>query len=226
MIKAVGENSLIHNTVTSYGENTIGSHCMILENVILGHPTTDILLEMREKKKFIHDFTYLGTSIGDHVIIRSEGIIYRNVTIGNNTRTGHKVLIRENCTLGHNVMVGTGTVMDSDVTIGNFVSIQSTVYLSTGCVIEDKVFLGPNCVLLNDKYPIRVKEGLKPPVIRKGASIGGNVTVLPGVVVGEGALVAGGAVVTRDVPPWHLAVGSPARFEELTEALRVLNEIE
>jgi len=225
MIVSVGENTYIHSTTITYGNNAIGSHCVILEHVVLGHPTSDILVDMREKKKFIHDFEYPGTSLGDHCIIRSEAILYRNVKIGNNARTGHKVLIRENTEIGSFVMIGTNTVIDNNVRIGDRVSMQTGVYVSTGCLIEDHVFLGPNCVLLNDKYPIRTDAGLTPVTLRKGASIGGNATILPGVTVGEGAMVAAGALVTKDVPAWHLAIGSPARFEELPEKLRVLNRI-
>lgn len=225
MLIDVGENTFIHNTVMTYGKNRVGGHCVILEHVVLGHPTSDILVKMREKKKFIHDFEYFGTMLGDHCIIRSETFIYKNVEIGHHARTGHKVLIRENTKVGNHVMIGTNTVIDNNVSIGSHVSMQSGVYLSTGCILEDYVFLGPNCVLLNDKYPIRTEQDLTPVVIKQGASIGGNASILPGVTVGEGALVGAGATVTKDVPPWHLAVGSPASFRELSPELRVQNRI-
>ena len=99
-------------------------------------------------------------------------------------------------------------------------SLQSLVYIPTGVVIEDDVFIGPNAVLTNDPYPPHGGDHLKGPVIRKGASIGANATILPGVVIGEGALVAAGAVVTHDVPPRMLAIGSPARFRELPAGAR------
>jgi acetyltransferase-like isoleucine patch superfamily enzyme len=87
------------------------------------------------------------------------------------------------------------------------------------------VFIGPNVVFTNDKFPIRTKAPLAAPRICRGASIGANATILPGVVVGRGALVAAGAVVTRDVPAWHMAVGSPARFTKLPRHLRRQNQI-
>jgi acetyltransferase-like isoleucine patch superfamily enzyme len=121
-------------------------------------------------------------------------------------------------------MVGTGSVIDADVTIGSNVSIQSSVYISNGCVCEDKVFLGPNCSLLNDKYPVR-RGNLESPRICEGASVGGNATILPGVVVGKGAMVAAGAVVTKNVPDWHLALGNPATFQRLDDSLMVENKI-
>jgi acetyltransferase-like isoleucine patch superfamily enzyme len=116
-------------------------------------------------------------------------------------------------------------VIDGNCRIGSHVSIQSNVYIPTNTVIEDYVFLGPCCVLANDKYPVRVPYDLKGPVIRKGASVGANATLLPGIEVGEGAMVAAGALVTKNVPPWKLAIGCPAKIAELPEALKTANRI-
>jgi acetyltransferase-like isoleucine patch superfamily enzyme len=225
MLSEVGEGTLIHDSVISYGRNIIGKDCIILEKVILGYPTTEILVNMREQKRFAEAYDYFGCQLGNNVIIRSEAIIYRNVVIGNYSRTGHKVLIREDSIIGDNVLVGTNVVIDKNVRIGNHVSIQSTVYIPTNTIIEDYVFLGPNCVFLNDKFPVRIENELRGPTICKGATVGGNATIFPGVTVGEGAFVSAGALVLEDVPPWHLAKGAPAKFIELPEKLRILNKI-
>jgi acetyltransferase-like isoleucine patch superfamily enzyme len=199
---------------------------MLMENVILGYPTSDIFLQLRDNKDDIESLQYQGCRIGSNTILRPGVSVYKDSVIGNDVRTGHNVLIRERCVIGNNVLLGTNVVVDNNTTIGSFVSIQSSVYIPTGTIIEDYVFLGPNCVLLNDMYPIRIKDApLKAPIIRKGASIGGNATLLPGIEVGEGALVAASAVVTKNVPPWHLAAGSPARFTKLKKDLQVLNHI-
>jgi acetyltransferase-like isoleucine patch superfamily enzyme len=87
------------------------------------------------------------------------------------------------------------------------------------------VFLGPNVVITNDPYPVRTGSGLDPVRLCRGATIGGNATLCPGIVVGEGAFVAAGAIVTRDVPPWHLAIGGPARFRPLPKSLKMRNKI-
>jgi acetyltransferase-like isoleucine patch superfamily enzyme len=225
MSKVVGKGTLIHDSVIMYGENSIGEDCIILENVILGYPTTEILIKMREKKKFAEEFDFPGCRLGHNVIIRSEGIIYSDVVMGNYSRTGHKVLIREDSVIGDNVLVGTNVVIDRNVKIGHNVSIQSTVYIPTNTIIEDYVFLGPNCVFLNDKFPMRMETELKGPRICKGVTIGGNATIFPGVTVGEGAFVAAGALVLVDVPAWHLAKGVPAKFFELPEELKIMNKI-
>ena len=225
MIERYGRGCLLHESLKTYGRNWIGAHTMVLEQVVLGYPTSDVLLNIMARKTRHEDLMYRGVRVGSRCIIRSEAVIYRDVEIGNFVRTGHKVLIRERCRIGNHVLVGTNVVIDNDTVIGSRVSIQSMVYIPTGTIIEDRVFIGPNVVFTNDKFPIRIKAPLTAPRICRGASIGGNATILPGVVVGRGALVAAGAVVTRDVPPWHLAVGAPARFSPLPRHLRRVNQI-
>jgi len=224
MIKEIGENTLVHHSVISYGENSVGSYCLILENVILGFPTVECLVELREHHRFVYEFDFFGVELSDHTIIRSDCTLYRDIRAGHHFRTGHRVLIRENSRIGNNVVVGSHSVLDASVKLGNNVCIQSHVCISSGCVCEDDVFLGPNSTLLNDKYPVR-KGCIEPVRVCRGASLGGNVTILPGVVVGEGAMVGAGSVVTKDVPPWHLAVGNPARFSRLDESLITWNKL-
>ena len=192
------------------GTNTIGKNTIVSDNVTLGFPSREHL----GKEEFP------GTTIGADGMLRSGTIIYSDVVIGNHFSTGHNVMIREKTTIGDHVAVGTNTIIEGNVTIGNNVSLQSLVYIPTGVLIEDDVFIGPNAVLTNDPYPPHGGDNLKGPVIRKGASIGANATLVPGVEIGEGALVAAGAVVTRDVPPRMLAIGTPARFRDLPEGAK------
>ena len=221
-----GLSVYIHQSVRGYGKNRVGDHGIVLEEVLLGYPTTDILLELRASHGAAEYLDYLGTTIGDNAVIRSHAVFYRDVVVGHHVRTGHRVTVREQCRIGDHVLLGSNVVVDSQCRIGSHVSIQSSVYLPTGTEIGDHVFLGPNCVILNDRYPIREGSKLEAPVLERGVTLGGNATILPGVRVGEGCFVAAGAVVTRDVPKWHLAVGSPATFRELPARLRQLNRIE
>jgi acetyltransferase-like isoleucine patch superfamily enzyme len=225
MIERYGRGCLLHETLRTYGRNRIGRQTMILENVILGYPTSDVLLRIMAQRIRHEDLNFDGVTIGNYCVIRSEAVIYRDVVIGNYVRTGHKVLIREHCRIGDHVLVGTNVVIDNNTRIGSRVSIQSTVYIPTGTVIEDRVFIGPNAVFLNDRFPVRNTAPLTAPLIRRSATIGGNATILPGVTVGEGAFVAAGAIVTSDVPAWNLAIGSPARFRPLPRKLRRTNKI-
>lgn len=98
--------------------------------------------------------------IGRNHTIRSNSIIYNDVVIGDNFRTGHNVVIRENTNIGDDVLIGTNTVIEGDVIIGNDVSIQSNVYIPTNSVIEDNVFIGPCACFTNDKYPVRINYEL------------------------------------------------------------------
>ncbi|MCX9083778.1 MAG: DapH/DapD/GlmU-related protein [Candidatus Methanoperedens sp.] len=208
-----------------YGKSKIGKNAIFGDGVIIGYPTAKILKEAKTCGLEIKDMDFEGASIGDNAVIRSNTTIYSDVKAGVNLRTGHNVLIREETHIGDDVLIGTNSILDGRTVIGDHVSIQGNVYIPLNVIIEDNVFIGPCAVLTNDKYPIRSKSDLKGPTLRRGASVGANSTILPGVEVGEGAMVAAGALVTKDVPPWKLAIGFPAIFKDLPEELRTLNNI-
>ncbi len=155
----------------------------------------------------------LATTIGAGAVIRSHTVIYAGNVIGANFQTGNKVNIRESNRIGNNVSVGTLSVIEHHVEIGDGVRIHTQVFIPEFSVLEEGCWLGPNVVLTNAKYPLSpgVKDHLAGPVIRKGAKIGANATLLPGVVIGEHALVGAGAVVVRDVPAGTVVAGNPAR---------------
>lgn len=175
--------------------------------------------------------TYAGwkepTELGHGCLIRANTVIYADAVIGAGTATGVHVLIRERTTIGARCVVGTASVIESDVEIGDDVVLQSGVYVPSHVTIGDRVFVGPHAVLTNDKFPLRRRGEYLPrgPEIEDDVSIGANATLLPGVRVRRGAMVAAGAIVTRDVPPWSLAVGVPARVSDLPEALQEPNQV-
>lgn len=188
-----------------YGINKTGPGLQVFEPVTLGFPSRDNI----KKTGFI------GTTIGKNAVLRSGTIIYCDVNIGDQFQCGHNVMIREKTRIGDRVAIGTSTVIEGNTTIGSDVNLQSMVYIPTNTTIGDHVFIGPNAVLTNDRYPPTGIGGLKGPVIRNGVAIGANATILPGICIGEGALVAAGAIVTHDVPAHMLAVGAPAKIREL-----------
>ncbi|MCK4733929.1 MAG: N-acetyltransferase, partial [Methanophagales archaeon] len=150
--------------------------------------------------------------IGDNAIIRSGTVIYSDVKIGKDFKTGHNVLIREKSEIGDNVLIGTNSVVDGSCKIGNNAITQSNVYITAYTIIEDDVFMGPCSVTTNDKY-MKYGSGvvLKGPIIKRGAKIGANSTILPGIVIGENAIIGAGSVVARDVKSGEVVVGIPAK---------------
>lgn len=139
-----------------------------------------------------------------------------DVTIGKGTKIWHfchiqsGAVIGENCTLGQNVNIS------NNVIIGNNVKIQNNVSIYEGVTIEDDVFCGPSCVFTNDLTPRAIhpkgRENYKKTIVRQGATIGANATVICGNEIGKNSMVAAGAVVTRGVPDKMLVAGVPARI--------------
>lgn len=134
--------------------------------------------------------------------------------IGNETRIWQYAVILQGASIGSNCNICAHTLIEGDVVIGNNVTIKSGVFIWDGTRIEDNVFVGPNATLTNDPLP-RSKvypETFSGIHIKQGASIGANATLLPGVTIGENAMVGAGAVVTKDVPANAVVVGNPARI--------------
>jgi acetyltransferase-like isoleucine patch superfamily enzyme len=176
-------------------------------------------------------FAYDGWSepavLGDGCRVRTGTIIYADCVIGAGTETGVAALVREHTRLGERCLIGSHTILDGHVEVGDEVILQGGVYIPSHVSIGSRVFVGPNAVLTNDRYPLRQRADFEPlgPTIEDDVSIGGNATLLPGIRVGRGAMVAAGAVVTRDVPGWSLAIGVPARIVDLPEKLKEPNAV-
>nr|WP_276526108.1 acyltransferase [Photobacterium damselae] len=143
----------------------------------------------------------------------------KSIYIGSNTNIWQYSIIFENAVIGNNCNICAHTLVENDVIIGNNVTIKSGVYIWDGIRIEDDVFIGPCVTFTNDKMP-RSKvypDKFLTTIVRKGASIGANATILPGVIIHEGSMVGAGAVVTKDVPPYALVVGNPAKIVRYIE---------
>ncbi|MEQ9406177.1 MAG: acyltransferase [Fuerstiella sp.] len=166
-------------------------------------------------------YRYPGDSeplrIGDHAIIRSGTTIYCNTTIGGRFQCGHNVVIRAEVSIGDRCVVHHQCTLEGRLQIGSGVKIMAHVYLPSTTHIGDMVFIGPGTSFMNDRYPMRVAAPVQGPRIEEHVSIGGGVTVCPGVKIGRNSVIGAGAVVNRDVPPDTLAYGVPARHYPLPE---------
>ncbi|MDH6305735.1 UDP-2-acetamido-3-amino-2,3-dideoxy-glucuronate N-acetyltransferase [Parabacteroides sp. PF5-5] len=134
--------------------------------------------------------------------------------IGEDTRIWHFSHIMEGCRIGKQCNIGQNVVVSPGVILGNGIKVQNNVSIYTGVICEDDVFLGPSCVFTNISNPrsaIPRKDKYEETRIEKGATIGANATIICGHSIGKYALIGAGAVVTKDVPPYALVMGNPAR---------------
>ncbi len=154
---------------------------------------------MIEKDYFVHESSYIDEPC----------------KIGQGTRIWHFSHVMKNSKIGDNCNIGQNVVISPSVIIGNNVKIQNNVSVYTGVICEDNVFLGPSCVFTNVVNPrsfIERKEEYKQTIVKKGATIGANATIVCGYSIGKFSFVGAGAVVTKDVPDYALVVGNPAKI--------------
>lgn len=142
-------------------------------------------------------------------------VIDDNNAIGNNTKIWHFSHIMSNCTIGEQCNIGQNVVISPYVVLGRNVKIQNNVSVYTGVICEDDVFLGPSMVftnVINPRSHVNRQNEYLQTIVRKGASIGANATVICGNEIGEYALIGAGAVITKPVKAFSLVVGNPARI--------------
>lgn len=153
---------------------------------------------MSERDYFVHESSYLD----------------QPCQVGAGTRIWHFCHVMKDSVIGRDCVLGQNVLVASGVRIGDGCKIQNNVSLYTGVVLEDGVFCGPSMVftnVVNPRSEIVRKDEFKPTLVRRGASIGANATIVCGLTLGEYCFVGAGAVVTRDVPDYALVVGNPAR---------------
>ena len=141
-------------------------------------------------------------------------VVDAGCTIGKGTKIWHFSHIMPNCTLGENCNIGQNVVVSPDVILGKNVKVQNNVSIYTGVICEDDVFLGPSMVftnVMNPRSAVNRKNEYLKTIVKRGASIGANATIVCGHDIGEFAFIGAGAVVTKTVAPYALMVGNPAR---------------
>ena len=141
-------------------------------------------------------------------------VIDEGATIGQGTSIWHFSHLMKDCRIGNNCNIGQNVFIGNDVLLGNNIKVQNNVSLYNGVICEDDVFLGPSCVftnVINPRSAVSRKNEFKKTLIKKGATIGANATIVCGVVINEFAFVAAGSVVTKNVAAYALVVGNPAK---------------
>lgn len=136
----------------------------------------------------------------------------RTDNIGQNTRIWQYSVVLKNAIIGTNCNICAHTLIENDVVIGKNVTVKSGVFIWDGITIEDNVFIGPNVTFTNDKYPRskQYPDKFLKTVIKQGASIGANATILPNITIGKNAMIGAGAIVTKDVPDNAIVMANPA----------------
>ncbi len=148
--------------------------------------------------------------------VHSSAFVDENCQIGEGTKIWHFSHVMSGAVLGNNCNLGQNVVVSPKVILGNNVRVQNNVSIYEGVICEDDVFLGPSMVLtnvINPRSAVSRKNEYKTTLIKKGASIGANATIVCGNTIGEYAFIGAGAVVTKDVPPYALIVGNPGRHK-------------
>jgi acetyltransferase-like isoleucine patch superfamily enzyme len=198
----------IHPSAIVYAGTVLGEGVKVLENAVVGKQPT---LSPRSTAK---REPLAPTVLGAGTIVSTGAIVFAGTAVGDRVILGDQSCIRERVVIGDDVVVGRGALVENDTTIGAMTKIQADAYITAYSTLEEHVFIAPCVVTTNDNWMGRTEKrfgNIKGPTIRRGARVGGGAILCPGVEIGADAFVGAGAVVTKDVPPRVVVVGSPAR---------------
>ncbi len=211
----VGENVTIGNGcqighhVVIHEDTKIGDNVRIDDNSVIGKKP------MKAANSAVTKDEELPTcTIKSDCIIGTSVIIYRGCTIGEKVLVADLATVRENVSIGKKTIVGRGVAIENFCTIGKYVKLETNVYITAYSDVADRVFVAPCVATSNDNFVGRTKErfkNFKGVIIKKGARIGVNSTILPGKTIEEDSLVAAGALVSKDVPAKKIVAGMPAK---------------
>jgi len=204
----IEEGVTVGNNVVIYPGVKIGENTRIFDNAVLGRPPLATGNIARKLKK-----EYPPLEIGRECVIGAGCVIYTGTKIGNEVLIGDLAAIREECEIGNRVVIGRCSVLNYNIIIKDRVRIMDTCHFGGDMLIEEDVFISPHVCSANDNYmgifPDRERRGA---IIRRGALIGTNVTLLAWIEIGEYAVIGAGSVVNKDIPPRKVAAGVPVRI--------------
>ena len=205
------EDAYLASGAVLYPGVRVGRKCVVLNGAILGRPPISNGTTNRAVSSAFGTLT-----LGEGCIVGCHAVLYTDSHIEARVLIGDLASIREGCRIRAGAVIGRGVMMLAHCSVGAFSRVQDQAHLVGDMLIEEHVFIGMGVITSNDNEIYVSRFGLptppqRGPVVRRYAVIGSAATVLPNVEIGEGALVGAGAVVTRDVPPWTLVTGVPAR---------------
>src|SRR4051794_36010881 len=198
----------IHPSATVYEGTVLGDGVRVLEGAVVGKQPA-----LGPKSTARRD-PLPPAEIGAGTVVSTQAIVFAGTRIGAGCIVGDQSCVRERVVVADDVVVGRGALVENDTTIGRGTRIQAEAYITAYSTLEEDVFVAPCVVTTNDNFMGRTEQRkalMKGPTIRRSARVGGGAILCPGVEIGEEAFVGAGAVVTKDVPPRKLVVGSPAR---------------
>ena len=206
---SIGAGTMVGHHVVIHDETHIGVNVRIDDGCILGK------LPMRSIVSAVTRDVELGpTRLGDRCLVGSHAIVYRGASIGDGVLLADLATVREETSIGDLSIIGRGVAVENQVTIGIRCKIETGAYITAKSTIGSYCFVAPEVTFTNDNFVGRSEERFKHfggVVMENGSRVGANATVLPGVIIGEDALVAAGSIVTKNVSPLVVVLGSPAR---------------
>jgi len=203
----IGKGTRIGDFVVIHADTVIG------DNVTVGDATVLGKVPMKAAISTLKQVELAPAQIGEGCMIGSLVSIYRGCKLGEGVLVADFASVREDVEIGKHTIIGRGVAVENDTRVGRYVKIETNAYVTAHTVIEDRCFIAPMVTMTNDNFLGRTEERFKytkGPYIRKGARIGANAILMPGIEIGEDAVVGAGSVVKHDVPQRKVVAGVPA----------------
>jgi UDP-2-acetamido-3-amino-2,3-dideoxy-glucuronate N-acetyltransferase len=203
----IGKGARIGNFAVIHADTVLGDNVAVGDNSVVGKVPMKAAISTLKPKQLPPAVISNGVTIG------TLAIVYRGSKLGEGVLVADLASVREDVEIGKFTIIGRGVAIENDTRIGNYVKVETNAYVTAHTRIEDRCFIAPMVTMTNDNFLGRTEERFKytkGPHLKKGARIGANATLMPGITIGEDAVVAAGSLVKQDVPPRKIVAGVPA----------------
>jgi UDP-2-acetamido-3-amino-2,3-dideoxy-glucuronate N-acetyltransferase len=205
----IGRGCLIGHHVVVRADSVIGEETRLDDFAVIGKTP------LRARNSILKAVVDLRPArLGRGMLVGTAGTVYRGAELGEGVLLADQATVRERVVVGDFTIIGRGVVVENDCRVGRYCKLETECYITAYSTLEDRVFVAPQVTTSNDRFIGRTEERFKHfrgVTVRKGGRIGAGAVILPGLTIGEDALVAAGSVLTRDVPPRMIFLGSPAK---------------